>query len=164
MGLDSFQTEGPRTYTEDKEHGPTIENTVVHAPKGSEIPDGLLPDNVEVHRIVMRENALSLKLSSGSPYYICGECGSVSGSPVPSAKVDKIEFWDEDSQEYVNDWAEEWFEWVLDKMESIPVGVWEERCDTDFSKHFELDKEEDVDEEEFETDTSGGSGLDSFMS
>lgn len=157
MGLDAFETEGPRTYTEDKNKGPSLDDDVLHVPKGEEIPEDLKPDGVEVHEIIMREDTLTLKLPSGGPYYVCPECGEVAEVPSAIVKTDKLKFREED-------WADEVFDWILDNVESLSQSEWEDRSDAELREYQIDDEEDDEDEEEVTTDTSSGSGLDSFMS
>lgn len=153
MGLDSFKTEGPRTFTDEDES--TQDNPCIHVPKNTAVPDNLVPSNVEVHEVVMREEAGVVKLEGEANVFICRRCGSVSSKAVHKPKIDYI-----GNEDF--DWADDAFEFALEQFKSMSTSEWEDICDVHYSN--QMNKEQAEEQKENEEDDTPDSGLESFLS
>lgn len=153
MGLDSFKTEGPRTFTEEKNIA--TDGPCVHVPKNTEVPEDLLPATVDIHEMVMREEAAVVKIGGEANVFICPECGSVTSSAVYKAKIDYIRNKEED-------WADDMLEFATEKFQQLSISDWEDMCDVHYSN--QINKEQAEEQKEDEEDNTPDSGLESFMS
>jgi len=145
MGLDSFKTEGPRTYKPDSSRRGSPKRNEIHLLSTMNGADYTFLDNKEVHKVHKVDDAMALSLPGDQLHFTCQDCGKVANSYQALIKSDFIEFADGED--------------ALDCMESI------------FNDARQLDPSEysndGLDDEKVErmlSDSSGSDGDDSSSS
>lgn len=110
MGLESFKTEGPRTFTKKKKNASP--DNVVHVIKGVPMEDVEVPTNVTKHRVFHRDRFTDLTASDENTFCICEHCDSISSSYPTMLTVDKLDF-------LGSDWYPEFEQQMLDALDSL---------------------------------------------
>lgn len=95
MGLESFKTEGPRTYKKDNSSDYVSAEDAIHLVKGMDKPDHDALEGLESHTVFKVPDTSKLTIPSDPPYFICEDCGRVASSFESSIKKDVLEI-DED--------------------------------------------------------------------
>jgi len=96
MGLDSFKTDGPRTYTKGGTATTNVATTCIHLAKGMDDTGHGFLKRHETHIALKTNEAMNIKLPSGGPYFICSECGNIADSYEAMLKADLVDFIDKD--------------------------------------------------------------------
>lgn len=155
MGLDSFKTEGPRTFK--KSTSSRVQDTVkcIHIVGGMDDRQFDFLKRHEVHYAFNTPQAMNIKLPSGGPYTICSECGKVADDYPTMLKTDLLDF-----TEY--EWVSEAKESLLEIYDDIPTDEYYrgglEDVELDDSSNNKSSSTESKDDKDF------NSGLDSFLS
>lgn len=152
MGLEAFETEGPRTFTE-KDKGPSASNdNTVHILKGTDPDTSMVPEGVFVHEVVCREVLEGLQADTTKDVYVCEQCKSSSNAFETKLKVDKLEFRD-------TDWYDDFRDNALQAAEEVS------RKDTldEFSKKQRRGKDVETKNEDSGSSSSDDSGDDSGL-
>lgn len=148
MGLDDFKTEGPRTYSTDKNSSSQVEDEVIHVLRGTDPDTSMVPNTVTIHKAVIRETLKELLSSEREDMCVCDECKRTASDFETIVKVDKLEFRE--------------VEWFEEFMSSVLEGA------NNASRSEVLDdlstqsREEDDDEEEETVTSKSTGGLESF--
>jgi len=153
MGLESFTTEGPRSYK--KSTSSTIQTTIncIHIVGGMDDRQFDFLKRHEVHYAFRTPEAMNLELPSGGPYMICSECGKVASDYPTMLKTDLLDFTDK--------------EWHLDAKEKLISEFKETPTDEYYRgglEDVELDNNESESVGSSSDDKDFKSGLDSFLS
>lgn len=148
MGLDSFKTEGPRTYTKDKGDSSDVSADVVHKLKGTDPDTSMIPSSARVHSMTCREMFVGLQSTETHDVYVCSKCDFVSTSFESALKVDKLEFKD-------SDWYDKYFDNAVSAADEV------DRKETLDDISLKERKEADVNDES-DDKVKPSSGLDAF--
>jgi len=96
MGLDSFKTDGPRTYKKGGTATSNVSSTRIHLVKGMDDTGHGFLKRHETHIALKTNESMNIELPDGGPYFICSECGKISDSYETMLKVDLVDFMDKD--------------------------------------------------------------------
>jgi len=154
MGLEQFESEGPRTYKKGGKRDPdgynkdgSIPEYCVHYLKGSDIDLEFVPDKYERHEVVIRKELYAISMPNEPPYYVCPTCRSVSSDFNVIPKADSIDMPDED-------WVDEYKDASINSSKQVKSD--------DARWEFEtMDK--DLEEPQEDDDEGLSSGLESFL-
>lgn len=154
MGLESFKTEGPRTYTKDDGEEIGSGDDTIHILKGVDIDRDIIPPRVVSHNLLLREKLVDIMGNDTTIVYVCDECNSVTTSLEAKLKIDKLNFRDED-------WYDSFMEEVLDQAKELDD---EESMDSFATSSSSTTKSESSSSKSSSTESEeqSSSGLDSF--
>jgi len=154
MGLDSFKTEGPRTFK--KSTSSRVQDTVdcIHIVGGMDDRQFDFLKRHEVHYAFNTPQAMKLKLPSGGPYTICSECGKIATDYPTMLKTDLLDFMD-------YEWVSEAKQKLLDVYDGVPTDEYYRGGLEDVELHNDSSTSDD---NSSENDKNFNSGLDSFLS
>lgn len=139
MGIDSWETEGPRTFTDSSN---TSSDLVVHVMKGTNPDTSMVPGRVTVHEAEIQESIVDIKTGEEKDRVVCTDCKRVTHDVETLAKVDKLEFRE-------SDWIDDFFNEVTSEASKADR---EDMLD-EFSKNSDLVQEAKDKQEQSNTGT-----------
>jgi len=157
MGLESFKTEGPRTWSKDSSLSVTAEQDVVHVLKGIDEDELDIPESVMTHTVKRFEMCTDLLEDTYNDAFVCRDCSSTSQTYEAKLKVDKLDFKD-------SDWYDEFMQTCLELASEIEgTMTYNEKIDS----HYDSDHSDEYDgsnSDDSEDDDEFNSGLSAFTS
>jgi len=119
MGLDDFNTDGPRTYT-DNSSTTRHDADFVHMPKaldtdGLELPNGVIVHGVEYYTYIPADENIE-----GSAICICTECNKTASTYEAIVKTDHLQYKD---KEWVEDYRGAAMDNKLEKPDTRPEAI-----------------------------------------
>jgi transcription elongation factor Elf1 len=150
MGLEAFETEGPRTYTKDKNKESTVDQDAIHVLEGIDRSQLNLPDDVTVHEIKLIETVESVKTGVAKEVLVCRDCESVTTSYRAKLKLDQLEHQDVE-------WYSEFMEHCISRAEEI-------RNSTTYDEEIEEEYENDHSDEYGSSSSSDSDDSDDLSS
>lgn len=153
MGLESFKTEGPRTYSEDNDRVVQTVTNVVHVLNGTNPDTSMVPGTVREHDVVRRDFKVGLEDPSLQTRFSCDNCDRTATSFEALVKVDRLTFDDVD-------WYEEFMQNAIQAASEVDPELTYDDIELE-DGNGEGDSEGDgVDIDDI--GSSSSSGLDSF--